>query len=88
MSKPLILLILTAALGFAQTQADPSDSTKKTAQQKGYHETHPKNTGATPEAAKEKDKKSTDTKHVDGLRTGERPTLQPELTPPATPPKP
>jgi hypothetical protein len=88
MSKPLILFILGGALSFAQTQADPADETKKTARQKGYHETSPKNTGPTSQEAKDKsakDKKASDAKGNDALGTATPPTRQPEVTPPNKP---
>ncbi len=88
MSKTLTMLLLAAALGFAQMQSDPADATRKTPAQKGYHETSPKNKGATPESAKDKSakgRKVTDPKTTDGLRTQTPPTRQPELAPPNKP---
>jgi hypothetical protein len=83
MSKPLIMLILTVALGFAQTQPDPADETRKTARQKGYHETVPKNTGPTPKDSKAKPAK--DKKINDALDARKPPTREPELAPPNKP---
>ena len=91
MSKILIAFLLTAATAVAaQTQHDPEADTKKTPQQKGYHETKPRNTGPTPPQSKEDQAKDKAAKEKirserDGLDTQRPPTRQPELI---TPPKP
>ena len=87
MHKLLISFALAGGLGFAQTQTDPQSDTRKTAQQKGYHEAHPKNTGPTPPETKkqqeqtkaDKDRKARD---KDGLQDQTPPTYQPNLKPP------
>ena len=90
MYKLLIPLVIAGSLGFAQTQADPEAASKKTAQQKGYHITSPKNTGPTPSDAKkdqEKDKAENDKKarEKDGLQDQTPPTYQPSVKPPGKP---
>jgi hypothetical protein len=82
MSKALITLILAAVAAIAQTP----NETKTTPEQKGYHETKPRNTGATPPQSKE-DKAARDKKKTtrDGLDTQKPPTHQPNLNPPGKP---
>ncbi len=87
MSKTIVVMFLAAGAAVAQIPADPEPATKKTAEQKGYHITKPKNTGATPDSAKQKNKTDTDDskKKRDGLNTQTPPTRQPTVNPPGKP---